>query len=146
MTSCSWVVALLSAVSVCAAGQSMRDPTVPPGAALAAQEGSPVSAKAAGSGLASQSDSGGGGSTAFTIIVRNGKPSVVVGTRLYMQGQKLGVETIERITETEVWLRRGRVVRKVPQFSGIERRAVTVQPCQSPPNLPRVASCADDQP
>lgn len=127
--------ALLCAGSGMAQAQTMRDPTVAPDASS-----SPGNASSAGGGL------GGQGSNSFTIIVRNGKPSLVVGTRLYVQGQKLGGETIDRITETEVWLRTGRVVRKVPQFPGIERHATSAQPCSPKRNAPRVASCANDQP
>ena len=126
-----------------AQAQTMRDPTVAPNAAGAV--GPSSSFATGGAGLGVQGDPG---VRAFTIIIRNGKPSLVVGTRLYVQGQKLGGETIDRITETEIWLRTGRVVRKVPQFPGIERHA-PLEPAACKPNkknAPRVASCANDQP
>jgi hypothetical protein len=124
--------------------QPMRDPTVAPDAASAGGTASGLAS--GGASVGGQGDQGGG--RAFTIIIRNGKPSLVVGTRLYVQGQKLGGETIDRITETEVWLRTGRVVRKVPQFPGIERHA-PLEPAACKPNkknAPRVASCANVQP
>lgn len=64
----------------------------------------------------------------MTIIVRNGRPHLVIGTRLYAQGEKIGQVRIERITETEIWLREGGVLHKVSQFSGIRRRTVTSPP------------------
>ena len=91
--------------------QGLRDPTVPP---LEARQG--VAAVAGASSAATP--------ISMPIIVRNGQPYLVVGTRLYGQGQKLGQARIERITETEVWLREGGVLRKQLQFSGIERRTV----------------------
>ena len=92
--------------------QGLRDPTLPPAEA----------------GLASPSLDGKSVSLipgAMTIIVRNGHPYLAVGTRLYARGQKLGLARIERITETEVWLREDGVLRKVPQFPGIERRSAS---------------------
>ena len=89
--------------------QSLRDPTLPPAAAGLAATGPGTSDEQAAMG----------------VIVRDGRPYLVVGTRLYAQGQKLGPARIERISETEVWLREGGVLRKVPQFAGIQRRTVT---------------------
>lgn len=66
----------------------------------------------------------------MSVIVVDGRPHVIMGTRLYAPGQMLGQARIERITDTEIWLREGRVLRKVPRFSGIERR--TVEPSASP--------------
>lgn len=89
--------------------QSLRDPTLPPAAAGLAATGPGASDEQAVMG----------------VIVRDGRPYLVVGTRLYAQGQKLGQARIERISETEVWLREDGVLRKVPQFAGIQRRMVT---------------------
>ena len=49
-------------------------------------------------------------------------PYLVDGTRLYGVGQKLGAFRIERISETEVWLRNGKELRKLPRFAGIQRK------------------------
>jgi hypothetical protein len=87
--------------------QSLRDPTLPPGSA-------------AGGGAAPTRSSPGG----WTVIVVDGRRHVAVGTRLYAEGQLLGRARIERITETEVWLREGRELRKVPFFAGVVRRSV----------------------
>ena len=111
-------VALLVGVGR-ADAQSLRDPTVPPAAAGLA---SPERA-ATLSGI----EPG-----AMTIIVRGGRPYLAVGTRLYAQGQNLGQARIERIGETEIWLREGGVLRKVQQFSGIQRRTVTSPSTNSP--------------
>ena len=61
----------------------------------------------------------------LSVLVVDGQPYLVVGTRLYAQGQQLGAARIERITETEVWLREGRSLRKISNFVGIQRRSVT---------------------
>lgn len=60
--------------------------------------------------------------TGMAVVVRDGVPYLVDGTRLYGVGQKLGAARIERITETEVWLRSGKTLRKLQRFSGIERK------------------------
>ena len=134
----SWGILLL-AMMAGAQAQGSRDPTVPP-------EGAGLDSTSSSASRPAGIESG-----AFTIIVRNGVPSLVVGTRLYTRGQKLGNATIERIAETEVWLREGRVLRKVSQFKGIERRAAsTVKPKSVPPRCPQTAtsnvSCANDKP
>ena len=91
-----------------------RDPTVPP-----------VEAGSAVPGAAAQSP---WGTQGMAVVVRDGKPFLVVDTRLYAPGQKVGAVRIERITETEVWLRDGTALRKVPRFGGIERRVAAVAP------------------
>ena len=58
----------------------------------------------------------------MAVVVREGIPYLVDGTRLYGVGQKLGTARIERITETEVWLRSGKTLRKLPRFAGIVRK------------------------
>jgi hypothetical protein len=117
------------------AAQGLRDPTLPPLEAGQATLGNDAKSLALSAG-------------AMTIIVRNGVPHLVVGTRLYAQGQKLGQARIERITETEVWLREGGVLRKQAQFSGIARRTVptgAAKPACLPASSKRSpsAACAD---
>ena len=126
--SCSWLVGLLLMLMLSRAqAQSLRDPTLPPAAAglAGAVPGGPAAALVPG---------------AMTIIVRDGQPYLVVGTRLYAQGHMLGEARIERIGETEVWLREGGVLRKVPRFAGIQRsaepRAAPVVPAIAPPASP----------
>ena len=98
-----------------AQAQDLRDPTVPP------------SVGSAGSGEPSQSPLGMEGG--LSVIVRNGQAGLVVGTRVVQPGQKVGAWTLERITETEVWLRDGAKLRKLPRFAGIQRH----DPAQAPP-------------
>jgi hypothetical protein len=96
-----------------AEAQSQRDPTVPP-----AEAG--LASTAVGTSSANQA------SGSMSVIVREGRPYLVAGTRLYAQGQKLGAARIDRISETEIWLREGGVLRKVPLFAGIQRHTVTL--------------------
>lgn len=109
----AWLIAgALWLVAGRAQAQGLRDPTLaPPEAGLASPQAVEKSVLI---------EPG-----ASAIIVREGRPYLVVGTRLYAPGQQLGPARIERISETEVWLREAGVLRKVPQFSGIERRALT---------------------
>jgi hypothetical protein len=95
-----------------ASAQALRDPTQPP----------PIVA-ATGLNEAGQPAAIQPGSVA--VIVRHGVPHLVVGTRLYAQGQKVGSARIERLTETEVWLREAGVLRKVQVFGGIQRQPST---------------------
>lgn len=92
--------------------QALRDPTVPPlgggvpGAAASRPRPSPGS---------------------WPVIVVDGKAHVAVGTRLYAEGDLLGKARVERITETEVWLREGRELRKVQNYPGVRRSVVPPQ-------------------
>lgn len=95
-----------------ALAQSLRDPTIPPTAALPAQPASSASGAAEALGP-------------LSVIVRDGRSFVVMGTRLYAQGQMLGQARIERIAETEIWLREGKQLRKVQLFSGVTRRVAS---------------------
>lgn len=61
----------------------------------------------------------------FSVIVVDGHPHVIIQTRLYAQGQKFGQAVIERISETEVWLREDGQLRKIPTYVGIERNSVS---------------------
>ncbi len=132
------VISLFFAFSRVAA-QSLRDPTLPPPEAALAGSGSARTSLGIESG-------------AMTIIVRNDRPHLVIGTQLYAQGAKIGQVRIERITETEIWLREGGVLRKVSQFPGIQRRTVTplaAKPlCASSPSKPSspAAPCVKVQP
>lgn len=63
-----------------------------------------------------------------TVLVRDGKPYLVAGTRLLAVGQSIGAYKIERISETEVWLRNSKELRKIQRFTGIERRTGTERP------------------
>lgn len=69
-------------------------------------------------------------SAGVTVLVRAGVPYLAVDTRLYAVGQKLGTARVERITETEVWLRDGGALHKLPRFVGVQRS--TVSPTSNP--------------
>lgn len=60
-------------------------------------------------------------SEGLTVMVRNGKPHLVVGTRWYAVGESVGHLRIDRITETEVWMYDGNALIKTPRFAGISR-------------------------
>lgn len=122
-----------------AGAQNRRDPTLPP-----AQSG--VAGAAASSGKFLSVDTG-----TLTVIVREGRPYLAVGMRLYAQGEKLGKARIERISETEVWFREGGVLYKVPRFAGIQRRtstAVAAKPecLANSKKSSLAANCANVQP
>lgn len=89
------------------AAHAQRDPTVPPLAGGGGAGAGPVKPRASQGG--------------WPVIVVDGRPHVAVGTRLYAEGQMLGTARIERITETEVWLRQGRELRKVQNYPGVRR-------------------------
>ena len=127
--SCRLTFALLGlALVACVSGvraQTGRDPTIPPAGVASV----PVQAASASSPALD-------GGAPVAVIVRDGQPFLVVGTRLYAQGQMLGNARIERIDETAVWLREGRMLRRKPVFSGIERHvtgAAATPPKCAPP-------------
>ena len=104
----TWMVGLILSCWVGAVlGQGQRDPTVAPAAA--------------GIGAAAQgAEAGRSEIGAEAIIVRDGRLQLVNGSRVYSRGQKIGAARIERISETEIWLREGGVLRKVARFPGVE--------------------------
>lgn len=108
---------LLPFLSMGLHAQALRDPTLAPPEANAG----PASAA-----------TGGPGADAAAVIVRDGKPYLVAGTRLYAPGQKMGTTRVERITETEVWLRDATGLRKLPRFSGVQRRVAAPAPGCAP--------------
>lgn len=118
----SAVFALLLCLPLSA--QESRDPTLAPPEAGGVAGGTAPASPLGGEGMA--------------VVVRNGKPFLVVGTRLYAPGQKAGQLRIERITETEVWVREGGELRKVPRFAGIQRNVAKAAP-QCAKRAPRKA-------
>lgn len=103
-----WLLcALLAALALNA--QAQRDPTLPPGS---------------GAGVSGGAATHRAGQGRWPVIAVDGKLHVAIGTRLYAEGQMLGSARIERITETEVWLRERRELRKVPLYGGVQRRSL----------------------
>lgn len=107
----AWL-ALLSCLPALA--QSARDPTQPPAAWQ--QAGPAAAGSPGGSGPAGAPTPG-----RMSILVVDGRPHLIQGTRLFAVGQMLGQARIERITESEVWLREGGELRKIDNFAGIRR-------------------------
>jgi hypothetical protein len=108
----------LIAMANAACAQALRDPTQAPA------DASPISATAGGKSANAES-------AAMSVLVRDGRPYLVLGTRLYAQGQMLGQARIEKIGETEVLLREGGALRKLALFHGIERHVAL--PAQDQP-------------
>lgn len=73
------------------------------------------------------------------VIVRDGQPHLVVGTRLVAVGQTVGEARLERITETEIWLREGKQLRKLPRFAGIQRSSARVADTCPPKPAPHAS-------
>lgn len=93
------------------------------GTAVLAQDRDPTAAPGQLEGMAGYATGGTGPlPQGSSVIVQNGKPFLVVGTRLFGIGQKVGNAKLVRITETEIWLQEGKQVTKVPRFAGIQRR------------------------
>ena len=124
-------LALLLGTLAAHAQDAARDPTVAP-----AETGAPAASSPAGV-------------EGMTVMVRGDRPFLVVGTRQYAPGDKVGNLRLERITEKEVWFHDGRALIKVPRFAGIERKSIAAKPAcsataKSPPSAD--AACEDTQP
>lgn len=117
-----WPLFVMLAAALTAARAQDRDPTAPP-----AQAGEVAGAIHGGTGALPQGSS---------VIVQDGKPHLVVGTRLYAVGQKVGSAKLVRISETEIWLQEGKHIAKLPRFAGIQRKTaaapVACAPVQAP--------------
>ena len=105
--------------------QPDRDPTVAPGESQATPQ-MPA------------------GVEGMTVMARDGKPYLVVGTRWYAVGDKVGIMRVDRISETEIWLHDGVKLNKIPRFAGIVRTTVATKPVCAPAPIPvTVAPTAD---
>lgn len=92
-----------------------RDPTAPPLALL--QPAGPSSAANA-AGLPDLHGA--------SVVRRNGQPHLLLGGRLLAVGQRVGDWRIDRITETDIWLRQGRVRERVSRLDpGVRLRPAT---------------------
>lgn len=124
-------LSLVFGVPVAHAQDTARDPTVAPGSTGMATTPSPA------------------GVEGMTVMVRDDKPYLIVGTRQYAPGDKLGNLRLERITEKEVWFHDGSAMIKVQRFAGIERKTLAAKPyCSATANHtpPADATCEDTQP
>lgn len=104
------VLMLVIGAALPALGQELRDPTLPPAVFRQQSASEPPADKASVLG-----------SDGVAVVVREGRAYLVVGTRLYAPGERVDKVLVERITESQVWLREGKNRRIVPFFSGIER-------------------------
>lgn len=106
----SAAVVIMTVCGITAQAQAMRDPTLVPRA--------PATGASAAAGMM--------GSTAMrdlalAVLVADGKPFVMLDSRLYGVGDKLGSARVERITESEIWLREGKDSRKISLYPGVQR-------------------------
>lgn len=116
------VVLLLNGVPL--AAQEARDPTVEP-------------AEGVSGGSLPKAVEG------MSVLVRGDQSFLVVGTRLYAPGDRVGSLQVRRITETEIWLHDGKALIKVPRFAGITRKTIAAKPvCGVAPAAP----CQDTPP
>lgn len=121
------VTALVLGAPLAYAQEALRDPTVAPGETGA----SPASAA---------------GEEGMTVLVRDDRPFLMVGSRLYAPGDKIGNLRLERIAEKEVWFHDGTALIKVPRFAGIARKALAAKPsCKTPLKSPTRATAACDE-
>lgn len=108
-------VGLAAAQAPGASGAALRDPTLPP----------------AGLGIdAVTGDAQGGapqGLAGASVVVREGKSFLLAGGRLVAPGQMVDQYKLERITETEIWLRDGSGLTKLPRFAGVQRSAAATR-------------------
>lgn len=122
---------LLPGLPMAYAQDATRDPTVAPSETSGSTSPSPA------------------GVEGMTVLVRDGRPALVVGTRQYAPGDMVGSMRLQRITEKEVWFNDGSAVIKVPRFAGIERRSLAAKPlCAATAKRPPAAdaACEDTQP
>lgn len=115
-----WVLALLLATAGGAALAAERDPTLAPPAAFASMAAAGEAGAPAKPVLPSMDGA--------AVLVQGGKPLLLLGPKSYAEGQKMGPYTLERIGETEVWMRDGKTLHKIHIFSGIERHTATERP------------------
>lgn len=101
----------VAALPFAAVSQGLRDPTLAPRATQQGPEGTGAGEKVITP-------------TPMAVIVRDGRPYVVAGTRLVAQGQMLGDARVERISETEIWLLEGKTLRKIPRYAGVQRKTL----------------------
>lgn len=124
MKCAAWAIALWGlALAVPAQTLPQRDPTLPPASVAGAAVGDDA-ASSAGALLLNGSGA--------NVVVRDGKPFLVVGSRLVAPGQTVETYRLERITETEIWLRDASGLTKVARFAGVQRQPSATQCATAP--------------
>ena len=101
-----------------AAGTALRDPTEPPAtySASVGNTAAPVDRFKPGH-----------------LVTVAGVRYLVWNSRRYVVGNSIDGSRIERISETEVWLRNADGLRKYPLFTGIEKRLSSSTAPSNPP-------------
>jgi hypothetical protein len=122
---------LLFALSSQAQAQGLRDPMQMPGSLRPASSAHEATAPEIPQGAPLHRFEG-----PLSVLRINGQMQLVVGTRLMGVGQMLGGERIERISETEVWLRAGTQTRKLGFFEGVQRAHSSCLPDKACPPTP----------
>ena len=108
--SCVLWLALWFGVATSVWAQALRDPTLAPAAAGITGSAGPQREGTLKTGN-------------ISVLKREGVHYLMIGTRLYGVGQRIGLARVERITETEIWLREGGQLQKIQVYSGVQRRA-----------------------
>lgn len=121
--SCLLWTAMCFGIASNALAQPLRDPTVAPAAAGMAGSAGPQTEEILKTG-------------SISVLKREGANYLMIGTRLYGVGQRIGPARIERILETEIWLREGGQLQKIQVFSIVQRRAAV------PPLAPKKSAVA----
>lgn len=111
---CAGLAVMALAGCLPATAQQARDPTVPPVTTGVVADTAAV------------------GVEGMTVLVRDGRHYLVVGTRLYAPGDQVGAFKVDRISETEVWLRDASKLIKVPRYSGVVRKSLPPLPGCAP--------------
>ena len=122
LTFATCLAAVLLSVSTAAKAQALRDPTVAPTAAGLSSAGEVQHDETLKSG-------------SISVMTRDGVHYLMHGTRLYAKGQRMGSARIERITETEVWLREDGQLQKIPVFVGVQRHAAVAPVAPKKPSV-----------
>ena len=97
-----WILVAVLWLSLSATAQ--RDPTVPP---IEAGLQAPI----ANANPTPVEDEG------MVVVMRDGKPFLMQGSRLVAPGAMINGKQLEKITETEIWLRNGKQIAKIPRFA-----------------------------
>jgi hypothetical protein len=118
----TWFAAALLSISTSVTAQALRDPTVAPAAAGMSDSGEVRHDESLTSG-------------SISVMTRDGVHYLMHGTRLYATGQRIGTARIERISETEVWLRDGGQLQKIQVFNGVQRRAAVAPVAPKKPSV-----------
>jgi len=112
--------ALCFGIATSTFAQPLRDPTLAPAAAGVASSSGPQREEILKTG-------------SISVLKRDGAHYLMIGTRLYGVGQRIGQVRVERTTETEIWLREGGQLQKIKVYSGVQRHAGVPPPTSKKP-------------